>query len=240
MTSEHWSFFGLPPFFTEQHSPATLDRQCTLWSNLLLDHAVYHAQRTRSSSKSGSGGGAEDANALLRFYTAHSDVFYNPAINKRLSPEAAHTMLQALVTRHPNHAVVVSDNGSSDFSVLVCTTKGGLKAMEEGLLRFILDNGAVQTTALLSTKGTVMTFDELAGGTALSYEQPNTVYLDRFSNAPVPVADVGRLSEEQAIRTYLHALDHRPVSAMRPFKVTLFNLDGSDTQPYQGVKFGGD
>jgi ESCRT-II complex subunit VPS25 len=233
MTSEHWNFFGLPPFFTEQHSPATLARQSTLWSNLLLDHAVYHAQRTRSS-------GADDINALLRFYTSHSDVFYNPAINKRLSPEAAHTMLQALVAQHPNHAVVVSDNGPSDYSVLICTTEGGLKEMEEVLLRYILDNGAVQTTAMLSKKGTVMTFDELAGGTALSYRQPAPTYLARSSSAAVPVADVGRLSEEQAIRTYLHALNHRPVSAMRPFKVTLFNLDGSSTQPYQGVKFGGE
>ncbi|KPA79856.1 putative dolicholphosphate-mannose synthase [Leptomonas pyrrhocoris] len=232
MTSEHWSFFGLPPFFTEQHSPATLDRQSALWSSLILDHAVYHAQRAPTSG--------EDTNALLRFYTSHSDVFYNPAIHKRLSAEAAHTMLQSLVTRHPNHAVVVSDNGPSDYSVLVCTTEGGLKQVEEGLLRFILDNGAVQTTAMLSTKGTVMTFDELAEGTALSYGQSKPVYLARSSGATVPVADVGRLSAEQAIRTYLHALDHRPVSAMRPFKVTLFNLDGSTTQPYQGVKFGGE
>ncbi|KPI88214.1 putative dolicholphosphate-mannose synthase [Leptomonas seymouri] len=232
MTSEHWNFFGLPPFFTEQHSPATLDRQATLWSNLILDHAVFHAQRTGSNG--------EDTNALLRFYTSHSDIFYNPAINKRLSPKAARTMLQSLVARQPNHAVVVTDNGPSDYSVLVCTTEGGLKEMEEVLLRYILDNGAVQTTAMLSKKGTVMTFDELAGGTALSYGQAKPVYLARPLNAQVPVADVGRLSEEQAIRTYLHALNHRPVSAMRPFKVTLFNLDGSASQPYQGVKFGGE
>lgn len=237
MSSEHWSFFGLPPFFTEQHSPATLDRQTALWSNLLLDHAIYHAQRTRSSNTGSSG---EDINAVLRFYTTRSDIFYNPSINKRLSAEAAHTMLQSLVARHPNHAVVVADGGPSDFSVVVCATEGGLKEVEEGLLRFILDNGAVQTTAMLSTKGTVMTFDELAGGTALSYGQPSPTYLARSSSAAVPVTDVGKLSEEQAIRTYLHALDNRPVSAMRPFKVTLFNLDGSNTQPYQGVKFGGD
>ncbi|KAG5489176.1 hypothetical protein GH5_00037 [Leishmania sp. Ghana 2012 LV757] len=230
MTSEHWSFFGLPPFFTEQHSPVTLDRQSTLWSNLLLDHAIYHAQRT-------AGG---DTSALLRFYTTYSDIFYNPAINKRLSPDAAHTMLQALVARHPNHAVVVSDGGPKDFSVLVCTTEDGLKGVEERLLRYILDHGEVQTTAMLSKKGTVMTFDELAGGKALSYGQARPMYLARFSSADVPVADVGRLSEEQAIRTYLHALDHGLMSAGRPFKVTLFNLDGSTTQPYQGVKFGGE
>ncbi|CBZ25870.1 conserved hypothetical protein [Leishmania mexicana MHOM/GT/2001/U1103] len=230
MSSEHWSFFGLPPFFTEQHSPATVDRQCTLWSNLLLDHAIYHAKRT-------AGG---DTNALLRFYNTQSDVFYNPAINKRLSPEAAHTMLQSLVARHPNHAVIVSDGGPRDFSVLVCTTEDGFKGMEETLLRYILGHGEVQTTAMLSKTGTVMTFDELASGTALGYGQARPVYLARFSSAAVPVADVGRLSEEQAIRMYLHALNHRPVSAMRPFKVTLFNLDGTTTQPYQGVKFGGE
>ncbi|GET93092.1 hypothetical protein, conserved [Leishmania tarentolae] len=230
MSSEHWSFFGLPPFFTEQHSPATLNRQCTLWSNLLLDHAIYHAQCTTGS----------DTNALLRFYTTQSDIFYNPVINKRLSPEAAHTMLQSLVARHPNHAVVVSDGGPRDFSVLVCTTEDGFKGMEETLLRYILDHGEVQTTAMLSKKGTVMTFDELASGTALGYGQTHRKYLARFSSAAVLVADVGRLSEEQAIRMYLHALNHRPVSSMRPFKVTLFNLDGTTTQPYQGVKFGGE
>ncbi|CAJ1037491.1 putative dolicholphosphate-mannose synthase [Leishmania braziliensis MHOM/BR/75/M2904] len=230
MSSEHWSFFGLPPFFTEQHSPATLDRQSTLWSNLLLDHAIYHTQRT-------AGG---DTNPLLRFYTTNSDIFYNPAINKRLSPEGAHTMLQALVARHPNHAVVVSDGGPKDFSVLVCTTEGGLKGIEENLLRYILEHGEVQTVAMLSKKGTVMTFDELAGGAALGYGQSRPAYLARLSSAAVPVADVGDLSEEQAVRTYLHALDHHPVSVMRPFKVTLFNLDGTTTQPYQGVKFGGE
>ncbi|KAG5489910.1 hypothetical protein JKF63_00027 [Porcisia hertigi] len=230
MSSEHWSFFELPPFFTGQHSAATLNRQSTLWSNLLLDHAIYHAQQT-------SGGGT---NAIFRFYTTHSDIFYNPAINKRLGLEAAHTMLQSLVARHPNHAVVVSDGGPSDFSVFVCTAEDGLKGAEERLLRFILDHGEVQTTAMLSKKGTVMTFDELACGTALSYGQARPTYLARLSAAAVPVSDVGRLSEEQAIRTYLHALEHRPVSAMRPFKVTLFNLDGSTTQPYQGVKFGGE
>ncbi|KAG5463859.1 hypothetical protein LSCM1_00031 [Leishmania martiniquensis] len=230
MTSEHWSFFGLPPFFTEQHSPVTLDRQSTLWSNLLLDHAVYHAQRTADG----------DTNTLLRSYSTFSDIFYNPTINKRLSPEGAHTMLQALVARHPNHAVVVSDGGPRDFSVLVCTTEDGLSGMEEKLLRYLLDHGEVQTTAMLSKKGTVMTFDELAGDKALGYGQARPVYLTRLSSAAVPVADVGRLTEEQAIRTYLRALDHRPMSAMRSFKVTLFNLDGTTTQPYQGVKFGGE
>ncbi|KAK7197233.1 dolicholphosphate-mannose synthase [Novymonas esmeraldas] len=237
MSSEHWSFFALPPFFTEQHASVTRDRQSALWSSLLLDHAVYHAQRHAASA---GGGGDDDVNAVLRFYTTHSDVFYNAAINKRLSPEAAHTMLQSLIARHPNHAVAVADGGPSDFSVLVCATQGGLKEVEEGLLRYILDNGAVQTTAMLAKNGTVMTFDELAGGPAIGYGQPHPAYLARSSTAAVPVGDVGRLSQEQAIRTYLHALDHRPVSAMRPFKVTLFNLDGTTTQPYQGVKFGGE
>lgn len=245
MSSPHWLFFELPPFFTKQHAPATLSRQSELWCSLILDHATYHAARS-----------SQDVSNVLRFYNTHSDIFYNPAIGKRLSPESAYHMLQSLVALYPNHAVTVVDEGPTNYSVLVAPTIGGLKEMEESLLKFILDNGDAQTTAMLAKKGTVMTFDEMANGNALTCAQAKPKYMARSASSTagssssssaataaagmVPVRDVAAISREQAVRTFLHALHHRPVSVMRPYKITLFNLDGSDAQPYQGVKFGGE
>lgn len=227
--SDHWAFFQLPPFFTQQPAAATLERQTSLWASLLLDHASYHARQSKTGTC-----------AVLRYYSSTSDIFQNAKTNRRLAPEGAATMLEALVRLHPNHAVVVSNGGPEDFSVLVATTVGGLKELEQSLLSWILEMGQGTTTAMLAKKGVVMTFDELAESKCLQYKLSKLAFLTRTSDEPVPVGDVGALGEEQAIRCFLQALNHRPVSVMQPFKITLFNMDGSSKQPYEGVKFGGE
>lgn len=224
---DHWSFFQLPPFFTAQPAAVTLQRQTELWANLLLDHASHHARQSPSGTS-----------RVLRFYHTNSEIFYNPRLSRRLPSDGARAMLEALVAGHPNRAVVVADEGG-ELSVLVTTNAGGMKELEESLLAWIMEMGQGTTTAMLMKNGAVMTFDELAEGRCLEYKQPKDHFAPRLSGDAVPVADVGALTEEQAVRTLLQSLNNRPVSIMRPFKITLFNMDGSEKQPYDGVKFGG-
>ncbi|CAD2214108.1 ESCRT-II complex subunit VPS25 [Angomonas deanei] len=230
MSSDHWGFFNLPPFFTAQPASTTLERQCSLWSSLLLDHATYHASERK---------GDPSICPVLRVYNANSDIFFNPSLNRRLHAHGARVMLETSITQYPNHVAKVSDDGDN-FSVLVATNKGGLKELEQSLLSWILEMGQGTTTAALSKKGAVMTFDELSESQCLTYNQKTVTFLPRTSSEKVSVGDVGALNQENAIRVFLEALNNRPVSVMQPFKITLFNLDGSNKQPYQGVKFGGE
>ncbi|EKF27795.1 dolicholphosphate-mannose synthase, putative [Trypanosoma cruzi marinkellei] len=231
---DHWSFFQLPPFFALQPGPTALARQTSLWGNAIIDHAAYHAPMTRPG-----------VCPFLRLYKSTSDVFRNPSLNRRLPPEAATRMLESLVTQHPNHCAVVlsgdekGENDGTEFAVLLACNESGLKGLEQALLSWILDRGAGTTTAHLAQKGVVMTFDELAESNCLAYRRDREPFLNRLSAAPVPVGDVGALSDEQAIRTLLHSLKSRPLSSLSPIHITLFNMDGSDRQPYEGVKFGG-
>ncbi|RNF11865.1 putative dolicholphosphate-mannose synthase [Trypanosoma rangeli] len=231
---DHWSFFQLPPFFTLQPGTTALARQKCLWGNLILDHAAHHALNTRPGLCS-----------FLRLYKSTSDVFRNPSLNRRLPPGAARQMLEFLVAQNPIHCVVVStddDNNENDdenFAVLLACNVGGLKEIEQALLSWILDRGAGTTIAHVAQKGVVMTFDELVENKCLTYGRDREPVLSRSSASPVPIGDVGALSEEQAIRTLLHSLKNRPLSTLHPICITLFNLDGSERQPYEGVKFGG-
>ncbi|RNF23039.1 putative dolicholphosphate-mannose synthase [Trypanosoma conorhini] len=236
MSSEpdHWSFFQLPPFFTLQPGPTALARQKSLWGNLIMDHAAHYAPQTKPGFC-----------PFLRLYKSTSDVFRNPSVNRRLPPGAARQMLESLVTQSPNHCAVLPTGGNTDenndenFAVLLACNVGGLKEIEQALLSWILDRGAGTTTAHLAQKGVVMTFDELVENKCLTYRRDREPFLSRRSTAPVNVGDVGALSEEQAIRTLLDCLKNRPLSALRPIRITLFNMDGSERQPYEGVKFGG-
>lgn len=228
MSSDHWSFYQLPPFFTLQPAPVARDRQVNLWTSLILDHASDSAARTPNLHS-----------VLLRFYNTDSDIFNNAKIGRRLSPEAARVVLEALVAQHPNDAVVVTED--ENFAVLVATTEGGIREIEQSLLSWILEMGQGTTTAMLAKQGAVMTFDELAEGKCLQYNVGIPRYRPRSSqDAVLASSNIGLLSEEQAARTFLQVLTHRPVSVMKPFKITLFNLDGSSKQPYEGVKFGGE
>ncbi|CBH15487.1 hypothetical protein, conserved [Trypanosoma brucei gambiense DAL972] len=225
----HWDFFKLPPFFTLQPSPSALERQMALWGNLVMDHAAFHAQHRK-----------RDTCPLLRLYSCNSGLFRNETINRRLRPEDVKKVISSLVAQWSEHCVLTSDgDGMGDASVLVTTSKGGLKELEQSLLAWILERGAGTTVAYLSQKGVVMTFDELVDGQCLLYSRESEQLLPRLTQEAVPIEDVGALSQEQAVRCFLHTLAERPVSHKGLFSVTLFNLDGSDRRPYEGVKFGG-
>ncbi|KAG8347836.1 putative ESCRT II complex subunit [Trypanosoma vivax] len=223
----HWNFFKLPPFFTMQPAAAALARQVTLWEDLIMDHAAHHARLTNRGVCS-----------HLRLYSSTSDVFRNNALRRRLPPEDATKILSSLASRRLSHCISVED-ANGDYSVLVACNEGGLAAIEQSLLAWILERGAGTTAASLAQNGAVMTFDELVEGQCLVYKRENEPMICRLAQDDVPVGDVGALTEEQAVRTLLKALATRPASIRWPYRITFFNLDGSSVEPYQGVKFGG-
>lgn len=227
-----WAFYGLPPFFTEQPSPATLERQSTLWHSLILDHAVYYSSKLSSSSSSC---------AVARVYDQDSDVFLHSEIKRRLPPDSARSILLSLASRHPNQAVLTRKEANR-VQVLVATNRGGLRELEQSLLSWVLEMGEGTTTTMLAKKGAVVTFEEMAEQKALHYGQgtkPGNLLERLSSTTPVPAPDAGSVTEENAIRLLLTAQKYRSGSPLEPFAVTLFNLDGSDEEPYQGVKLGG-
>lgn len=249
-----WGFYGLPPFFTEQPASGTLERQLTLWHALLLDHAIYYASKATSSTP--------PSFPFIRLYDEHSDIFVNPELQRRMPPQAARQVLLTLATQHPTEAVIVpSAPGESPLQVLVASTRGGLKELEEGVLRWVLELGEGTTTTMLKSKGAVFTFEEMVEKKALFYglgkypcsSSANdgggshssvgaSVVAERLSSTtPLPCKDLGTISEEQALRLLFKAQQNRIGSATpwKSFAITLFNLDGTDEEPYQGVKIGG-
>lgn len=234
-----WAFFQLPPFFTEQPAPGTLERQLEIWHSLLLDHAIYHSSRSPTNICT-----------CLRHYDENSDIFYNPKLQRRMSPENARTVLRSFAAKHPNRVVKVishSAGGKNEVEeVLVATHKEGLRAVEDGLLKSILENAGT-TTAMLSQKGAVCTFEEMSQERVLSSQCPSKEQkwlAERTSNEdPLPCGSASRggLPEDQAVRLLLKSQPYRSVagSPFQSFAVTFFNMDGSDDEPYQGVKIGG-
>lgn len=245
-----WAFYGLPPFFTEQPAPGTLERQLSLWHKLILDHAIYYGQMTSSTSSC----------SMVRMYDEHSDIFANVELQRRMPPKAARQVLLTLATEHPNEAVVVTPSpNDGPLEILVASIRGGLKELEQGVLDWVLELGEGTTTTMLSSKGAVFTFEEMVEKKALSYgltknhsrrgsknregkSGSSSWVAERLSStAPLPCKDVGAISDEQTLRVMFKAQPNRIGSEIpwKPFGITLFNLDGTEKEPYQGVKIGG-
>lgn len=241
-----WAFYGLPPFFTVQPAPGTLERQLSLWHNILLDHAICYAGAGQQS-QGAEGFSSSHSCPLVRVYNENSDVFYHSGLKRRVPPSGARTILQSFATQHPNEVVVTcpgKEKSAATFEVLVATNKGGLRELEQSVLNWVLEMGEGTTTAMLSKNGAVITFDELVEGHALSYGRKanNAAWIaDRVTSTnPLPCKDCGAVTEEQALRLLFKAQSYRaPGSPLQPFAITLFNLDGTDEEPYQGLKLGG-
>jgi len=224
MSGEHWVYYDLPPFFTLQPIPATLQKQQRLWTSVILDHAAWASSHKGYSS-------------VLRLYTPRCELFTNSRLKMTLPQDAAHALLENISTANTSHTAMIDDHGQ--VALLVTTAVGGLAGVEEGLVKWLLREGSATTLTDLEKNGVVMTFDELVERKCLAGVPIGAV-------APLPpsltVADfaaIGRLTDEQAIRSLLTVLRGRPVSTTKPLRITLFNLDGSQKEPFQGVKFGG-
>ena len=240
MLDSHWAFYMLPPFFTLQPVPGTLCKQQKLWADVVLDHAAWATTLTPESD-------GISSCEVLRLYTPDCALFHNPSLGLRMATSSAAAMLEGVANAHPNQcALVEGSTPSSSSSLLVSCVSGGLAAVEHSLLSWLLEEGGGTTTNDLAKNGVVMTFDELIDAKCLYYK--STPKLQRQSGGqdlpPILTADpasryVGSVSDEVALRSLIVALQGRAVSLLRPFKITQFNLDGSSTQPFEGIKFGG-
>lgn len=239
-TENAWSFYSLPPFFTEQPAAGTLERQTALWHSIILDHAVMCAEKaSKTSSKAYC--------PLIRVYHEKSPIFLNTELQRRLPPASAKKFLESLAVQHPNR-VVVAKREKEHVKVLVCTHKGGVKGLEESLLRWVLEVGVGTTSTMLSQKGAVLTFEEMSNGKALYHHgksAADTIASRLFpSVASFPGAPDGSaecVSDEDTLRLILSSQPFRPKSSspLEPFALTMFNVDGSESEPYDGVKLGG-
>jgi ESCRT-II complex subunit VPS25 len=219
----------LPPFFTLQPVAGTLCRQQKLWADLILDHAAWASAEP-----------LPNVSSILRLYTPTCALFHNPSLGMRMDASSAKAMLEGIADAHPTQCALIDDG------LLVACVSGGLAAVEQSLLAWLLEEGGATTSTDLSKNGVVMTFDELVEAKCLAHKLMEKA--QRAAGAcdvPVIISSdpagrfVGALSEEAAIRSLLAALQGRAVSILRPFKITQFNLDGSTSEPFQGVKFGG-
>jgi ESCRT-II complex subunit VPS25 len=230
---KHWVFFDLPPMYTMQPVPGTLQRQLSMWADILLDHAASGMDHNVADSSRCS---------VLRLYSTSSPIFANNTIQRALKPDDARNVLEALVANYPQHCAQVSSKREG-YSVLIACNEGGFSSIEQSILLWLLEeSGNATTTAELAKSGVVLTFDELVDGRCLYYKTLDRP-LSRPTAAHMPASLreslCGVVSDEVALRALLDSVRERPNSALGSFKVTLFNLDGSDTTPYQGIKLGG-
>lgn len=251
--SQHWFMSRLPPFYTLQPVPATLHKQLALWSQLLLDHAFFRAATT-----------ALGECASIRVYTSSCDLFSNQAIHRALSKDAAASVLVYAAEHFPERCALLAPGGSDeeDSSLLVSTIRGGLTAQETAVYRWVLDESSCATTTTdLAKTGVVLTFDELVEEKCLGYVPPaldsilfkpqwSTEIAEKMRGAMGAVArkTAGSCSEESAVRALMQHLSCKSsvssphgcaASLSQSYRVLLFNLDGTDEPPYQGVKIGG-
>lgn len=158
-----------------------------------------------------------------------------------------------------SHWLVVFANGGGHTSI-----------MTDHVMPWVLEMGGGLTTANLKKNGVITTFDELASENALSYTPPTkegrggapvsitytppirgmpprllgpSVNAENPTNAAVTATKMANgITNEYVLRLLLHYYQHSAAAAAAGnlARITLFNLDDSDRQPYEGVKFGGE
>lgn len=253
--------YRFPPFYTLQPVPATLQKQLSMWANLLLQHAWYrYSAERRVSKQSGSTTSADGRAAAphpVRLYTPNSDFFTNEALPRTLPKDAA-SMVLAYLAEHVPHrcAWVQTHEGSSSQdrtasqSLLVACCEGGLEALETAFFDFILeDSTSATTSADLRKNGVVTTLDELLSEGCLNRVSALSPVAAIDRSATQVEATLGHVlaskssglcTTEQALRAILSYLSERTIQRRSPpsFAVRMFNLDGGDEPPFEGIKIG--
>ncbi|CUG91231.1 vacuolar protein-sorting-associated protein 25, putative [Bodo saltans] len=240
----HWIMYQLPPFFTLQPVPATLQRQLTMWASVVFEHAAFHATRAKPPVES----------SMMRLYTTSSGLFTSSKLHRELPHDAIQQLFEFMAEKFSNRCALQSSPESVGISLLVACVQGGLGALESELYRWVLEESASATTATdLAKTGAVLTFDELVEGRCLLTSSSNTnhsLLVDSkeihraASHMPAELREQssGAASEEVVLRAFLHHLwDRGPGdnATLSSFRIRLFNLDGSSEPPYDGVKIGG-
>jgi hypothetical protein len=239
----HWVMYQLPPFFTLQPVPATLQRQLSMWASVVLEHAAYHAARAVPPTEA----------ATMRLYTSSSALFSSAKLHRELPHDAVQQLFEFMAEKFSNRCALQSNPESGGVLLLVACVQGGLASLETELFRWVLEESASATTAAdLAKTGAVLTFDELVEGRCLSSSNdgksalavdPQEVHR-AAAHMPSELREQpsGAASDEAVLRTFLHHLSDRgssDTSTLSSFRIRLFNLDGNNEPPYDGVKIGG-
>lgn len=149
----------------------------------------------------------------------------------------------------------------SNYWLVVFTNTGGhVTAMTDHVMPWVMESAGGLTTANLKKNGVITTFDEMCAENALAYNSseggsPITLsytaavpgmpsrFLPQSSSTTVKrslaTASTNAVTNEHVLRVLLHFYQHSP-AAVPVARITLFNLDESERQPYEGVKFGGE
>ena len=243
--SEAVTLYELPPFFTLQPVPATLQQQLKMWAQLLLlqAEAAYFIHMVSKGAAVG-----DDVIPWCSTFDAHSPIFRSSTLNpqRKLSGEGVSMVFQYMLEAHSGRVIVSSPSGAPENQCIHVFAIPIQEALEQTLVRWLHDQGQ-----LLSEGGSVCTIDELLEERTLDVKQALR------TNSTSLLAGDGRVSGEKLLslvspsfasaepllRALLNHLATTQASAAASrsngvgLKVVLFNLDGSDTLPYQGVKF---
>eukprot|EP00758_Cryptobia_borreli_P019336 Tbor_TRINITY_DN8348_c0_g1::TRINITY_DN8348_c0_g1_i1::g.21106::m.21106 len=123
--------------------------------------------------------------------------------------------------------------------------------MLRNLLQWVLEEGGGLTTHNMVSKGVVATIDELVEGDVLRYGNKAEMHDGITPNLklpPPPPRETTEISYESVLRILIGEeikmrlsgnTSNWETSPLVNFKLTPFNLDGSDRQPFDGIKFGG-
>lgn len=237
-----WTMCQFPPFYTMQPVPATLQRQLSLWANVLVHHAIFSYETERTSTSG-------TTPIPIRLFTSSDTVFVHEALQRTLPRDAAELVLAYMADHMPQRCMWVDGVADSRMLMVVCC-EGGWASVENAFFDFILEDSSSATTAAdLQKNGVVVTFDELVDEAAcfsrLSSLPPSPLmnkYGSIIAASPLAAKPCGRCTLEQAIRATAAVLSdrmHQRSSQPPRFAVQCFNMDGSTTGPYEGVKIGG-
>lgn len=164
----------------------------------------------------------------------------------------------AVATPPPTNSSAVNSSGAAlqIFS---------LRSLRERLMQWVLEEGGGYTLPNLITKGVVATFEELVDGDVLRYGLKKAEQIISFTShhqlvkqhvpvvfgegcgrqIPCPTRSSTAVSYEAVLRILIdrqlgsHSSSDTAANPLCAANVELFNLDGSNTVPFEGVKFGG-
>eukprot|EP00742_Colponemidia_sp_Colp-10_P030469 GILJ01039261.1.p1 GENE.GILJ01039261.1~~GILJ01039261.1.p1 ORF type:complete len:233 (-),score=26.64 GILJ01039261.1:35-733(-) len=154
------------------------------------------------------------------------------------------------------------DEGTAapSYWLVVFANEGGhVSAMTDHVMPWVMESAGGLTTANLKKNGVITTFDEMCSENTLSYissEGGSPISLSYIpavggmpdklqpsaasSSSPLrPRTTTNSVTNEHVLRVLLYFYQHS-VAAHPVARITLFNLDESERQPYEGVKFGGE
>lgn len=229
----------LPPFYTLQPVPATLETQLQLWGQLIASYTAAVAA-TRGCC------------CALRF-EHDSPIFNNKRIGRRLGAEGT-----AAVLEHAVHALASQSILLLDAPPMRRVVVASLPIVDlfERVASWVRAQGQLGTGT-----AAVHTIDELVAEDAMGLQGPSSPSLllpsplSPVDNAASPLMGAAgvaeavegacaaspaafRLTPEELLRVVLNEFSSgRRRGGASGTRVALFNLDGSATAPFEGAKF---